>query len=67
MFKSKRHTVFTEKINKIAWSSNDDDRMQSIDLIETYVYGTNKDLVIDKEEIKCNNIKWYRKWLTLTL
>ena len=67
MFKSKRHTVFTEKINKIAWSSNDDDRMQSIDLIETYVYGTNKDLVIDKEEIKCNNIKRYRKWLTLTL
>ena len=61
MFKSERHTVFTEKINKIALSSNDDERMQSIDLIETYVYGTNKDLVIDKEEIKCNNIKRYRK------
>ena len=54
-------TLFTEKINKIALSSNDDERMQSIDLIETYVYGTNKDLVIDKEEIKCNNIKRYRK------
>ena len=67
MFKSERHTVFTEKINKIALSSNDDERMQSIDLIETYVYGTNKDLVIDKEEIKCNNIKRYRKWLTLML
>ena len=61
MFKSERHTVFTEKINKIVLSSNDDERMQSIDLIETYVYGTNKDLVIDKEEIKCNNIKRYRK------
>ena len=61
MFKSERHTVFTEKINKIALSSNGDERMQSIDLIETYVYGTNKDLVIDKEEIKCNNIKRYRK------
>ena len=30
--------------------------MQSIDLIETYAYGTSKDLVSEKEEIKCNNI-----------
>ena len=30
--------------------------MQSIDLMETYAYGTSKDLVRDKEEIKCNNI-----------
>ena len=30
--------------------------MQSIDLIETYAYGTIKDLVGEKEEIKCNNI-----------
>ena len=44
-FKSERHNVFTEEINKIALSSNDDKRMQSIDLIETYAYGTNKDLV----------------------
>ena len=35
-FKSKRHNVFTEKINKIALSSTDDKRMQSIDSIETY-------------------------------
>ena len=28
--------------------------MQSIDLIDTY--GMNKDLVSEKEEIKCNNI-----------
>ena len=37
-------------------SSNNDKRMQSIDSIETYTYGTNKDLVSEKEEIKCNNI-----------
>ena len=55
MFKSERHNVFTEKISKIALTSNDDIRMQSIDLIETYAYGTSKDLVRDKEEIKCNN------------
>ena len=42
-------------------SSNDDKRMQSIDLIETYAYGMNKDLVCKKEEIKCNNkIKRYK-------
>ena len=33
-FKSKRHNVFTEEVNKIALSSSDDKRMQSIDLIE---------------------------------
>ena len=30
--------------------------MQSIGSIETYVYGTSKDLVSEKEEIKYNNI-----------
>ena len=30
--------------------------MQSINSIEKYVYGTSKDLVNYKEEIKCNNI-----------
>ena len=35
--------------------------MKLIDSIETYAYGTKKDLVSDKEEIKCNNvIKQYR-------
>ena len=39
-FKSERQNVFTEEINNIALSSNDDKRMQSIDFIETYAYGT---------------------------
>ena len=30
--------------------------MQSIDSIETYAYGMNKNLEFKKEEIKCNNI-----------
>ena len=30
--------------------------MHSIDLIETYAYGTSKDLVSEKGEIKCSNI-----------
>ena len=42
--------------------------MQSFDSIETYAYGTIKDLVSEKEEIKCNNIiKQYKKWLTLMM
>ena len=31
--------------------------MQSIDSLYTHAYGTNKDLVSEKEDIKCNNIK----------
>ena len=45
-----------EEINKIFLSSNDHKRMQTIDLIETYEYGTSKDLVNETEEIKCNSI-----------
>ena len=61
-FKSERHNVFTEEMNKIALSSNDEKRMQSIDLTEIYAYGTSKDLLTNKEEIKYNNIiKRYKK------
>ena len=61
-FKSERRNFFTEEINKITLSSTDDERMQSIDWIETYAYGTSKDLVSDKEKIKYNNIiKRYKK------
>ena len=54
-FKSERHNIFTNKINKNNLSSNNDKRMQPIDLIGTYAYGTSKDPV-SEEEIKCNNI-----------
>ena len=60
-FKSGKHNIFTEKINKITLISNDDKRMQPIDSIETYAYGTSKVLVSEKEEIKCSNlIKRYK-------
>ena len=55
-FKYERHNVFIEEINKIALSSNDNKRMELIDSIGTYPYGARKDLVSEKEEIKCNNI-----------
>ena len=62
--KIERHNVFTEETNKTALSSDDDKRMQSICLIETYAYGTNKNVVSDKM-IKCSNtIKRYKRYLT---
>ena len=66
--KSERHSIFSEEINQIALSSNDDKMMQPIDLIETYAYGRNKNQVSKQGEIKCNNIiKGYNKWLTLMM
>ena len=48
--------LFTGEINKIALSSNDGEILQSFDSIETYAYGTSKDLGSEKEEIEFNNI-----------
>ena len=36
-FRSERHNAFTEKINKIALSSNIDERIQSTDLMHMHV------------------------------
>ena len=38
-FKSKEHDVYTENINKIALSSNDDKRLIASDKITSYPYG----------------------------
>ena len=39
-------------------------KWQSIDSVETYAFGTSKNLVSEKEEIKCNNkIKRYKKMI----
>ena len=54
-FRSKRN-VLTEEINKIALSSNDDKRLQSINLVQTYAYWTNKNLLHKKKKIKRQNI-----------
>ena len=51
-FRSDHHNVYTEKINKIALSSNDDKRIQSNDKITTYPYGyfDNNEIVDIKED-----------------
>ena len=53
-FRIEKHNVFTKDINKIALSSNDDKIIQSINSVETFAYGTSKDLISKKEELKCS-------------
>ena len=48
-FKSERHDVYTEEINKIALSSNDDKRLQTFDRITSYPYGTSAGKVCKTE------------------
>ena len=40
-FKSYNHDVYTEEVNKIALSSNNDKRLRKYDKITTYPYGAN--------------------------
>ena len=61
-FRSEKLNVFTTETNKTVLRSNDDKRIQSIDSVETYAFGTSKDIVCQKEELKCNIIiRKYRK------
>ena len=54
-FKSDCHDVYTEKINKIALSSNDDKRIQTFDKITTYPYGMSVFNVCENEMINVYN------------
>ena len=47
-FKSYYHDVHTEEVNKIALSSNDDEKLQTFDRITTYPYGTSEMMIINK-------------------
>ena len=43
-------------------------KTQSIDSVETYAYGTNKDLTSEKEKNKCNSmIKQYKQRIILMI
>ena len=39
-FKSDHHKVYTEEVNKIALSSDDDKRLQTFNRVTTYPYGS---------------------------
>ena len=48
-FKSDHHKVYTEEVNKIALSSDDDKRLQTFNRVTTYPYGTNVFKVCESE------------------
>ena len=51
-FKSDCHNVYTEEINKIPLSSNDDKRLQTFDKITTHPYVTNAFKVCESEMLR---------------
>ena len=51
-FRRGKHNALTEEVNKITLSVNNDKGIQSIDLTETYAYGTIEEIIHKKEEIK---------------
>ena len=55
-FRSYNHKVYTEEVNKIALSSNDDKVMILFDRVATYPYGTNVFKVCENEMLLKN--KW---------
>ena len=54
--------MYTEEVNKIALSSNDDKRIQTFDKVTTYPYGTNAFVVcrnemVFKNKVMCDQVK----------
>ena len=63
-FRSDHHKVYTEEVNKIALSSNDDKRIQIFDRVTTYPSGTNvfkiceNEMLLKKNEVKYDQVKY---------
>lgn len=50
-FRSEKYNRFTEELNKTALSTDEDKRIQSIDSIETYPYGTSGGFMWNKQRL----------------
>ena len=48
--------MYTEEVNKIAISSNDDKRLQTSDKVTTYSYGTNAFKVCESEMLNSKRL-----------
>ena len=59
-FKSDFYDVYTEEINKIALSSNDDKRLQTSDKITTYPYGTSAFKVCESEMLMVKRLIFWK-------
>ena len=55
-FRSDHHKVYTEEVNKIALSSNDDKRLQTYDRVTTYPYGMSAFKVCESEMLLSEKI-----------
>ena len=56
-FRSNNHRLYTEEVNKIALSSNDDKRFQTFYKVTTFPYGTNVFKVCESEMLsKINGV-----------
>ena len=69
-FKSYNNNVYTEEVNKIVLSTNDDKRLQTYDNIATYPYGTNAFKVCESEILNSKRfVIWntHKKWSTLMI
>ena len=53
-FRSDHHVVYTEEVNKIVLSSNDDKRIQTFDKVTTFLYGSNTFMVCKNEMLSKN-------------
>ena len=56
-FKRETHNVYTEEVNKIALSSNDDKRLQTFNRITSYPYGTSAGKVCKTDMLSKVNVK----------
>ena len=48
--------MLLKKLKRLYWALTMIKRIQSINSVERYAYGTSKDVTCKKEEITCNNI-----------
>ena len=55
-FKSNLNKVYTEEVHNITLSSDDDKRLQTFNVIETYPYGTNVFKVCESERMVTRNL-----------
>ena len=62
-FRSDNHKVYTEEVNKIALSSNDEKRIQTFDRVTTYPYSTNvfkvckNEMLLNKNKVMLDQVK----------
>ena len=70
-FRSDHHKVYTEEVNKIALSSNDDNRIQTFDRLTTYPYESNvfkvceNEMLLKKNKVMRDQVKYNKDKLKM--